>query len=582
METKRKDILNRLLRLLGDYKLFLLAILTLSLIQVTLTVYLPILIGQGVDTLVGKGQVSFDLLRAILFKMGIVVLINTVVQWILPLIYQKISHELTRDLRQEALEKIHSMPLANIDDKGTGDLVSRLTTDTEQLNDGILMVFEQLLIGVLTIVFTLVMMYRLNSRMMLVVALLTPMSLFVSRFIAKKSYEYFTKSVAIRGEQSEIVEETITQNELVTLFNIYEMKENEFNEINDLYSHYSEKATFYSSTVNPTTRFINALIYAVVAFMGVLLILANGLTVGGLTVFLSYAREYTKPFNDISNVLAELQSALASANRLFEIIDSPIEEETGSKEYGEVGVIGKMVFEGVDFSYTEGVDLIEDLNVAIEPGMSVAIVGPTGAGKSTLINLIMRFYEVDQGDILLDGESIREYTRSSLREQLGMVLQDVWLKSGTVHENIAYGYPDTSREKVIEAAKSAHADNFIRALPDGYDTVLTDGGMTLSKGEQQLLSIARIFISIPNVLILDEATSSIDTRTEMQIQSAFRKLMEGRTSFVIAHRLSTIQNSDLILVMQDGQVVEQGNHQELMKKEGLYHQMQFARSAEAV
>lgn len=582
METKRKNILARLLNLLADYKLFLLVILLLSFVQVTLTVYLPILIGQGIDTLVGISQVDFDLLRTILFKMAIVVSVNTLVQWVLPIIYQKISHELTRDLRQEALEKIHSMPLANIDDKGTGDLVSRLTTDSEQLNDGLLMIFEQLLIGVLTIVFTLVMMYRLNARMMLVVALLTPLSLFVSRFIAKKSYEYFTKSVAIRGEQSEIVEETITQNESVTLFDIYEMKENEFNRINDEYSHYSEKATFYSSTVNPTTRFINALIYAVVAFMGVLLILSNGLTVGGLTVFLSYAREYTKPFNDISTVLAELQSALASANRLFEIIDSPIEMETGSKVYGKAEVTGKMAFEGVDFSYTEDTDLIEDLNVKIEPGMSVAIVGPTGAGKSTLINLIMRFYEVDQGDILLDGEPISDYTRASLREQLGMVLQDVWLKSGTVHENIAYGYPETSREKVIEAAKSAHADNFIRALPNGYDTVLTDGGMTLSKGEQQLLSIARIFISIPNVLILDEATSSIDTRTELEIQSAFRKLMEGRTSFVIAHRLSTIQNSDLILVMQDGQVVEQGNHQELMRKEGLYHQMQFARSAEAV
>lgn len=582
METKRKDILNRLLGLLADYKLFLLLILVLSLMQVTLTVYLPILIGQGIDTLLGMGQVNFTLLKSILFRMAIVVSVNTLVQWALPMIYQKISHELTRDLRQEALDKIHSMPLSNIDDKGTGDLVSRLTTDTEQLNDGILMVFEQLLIGVLTIVFTLFMMYRLNSRMMLVVALLTPLSLFVSRFIAKKSYEYFTKSVAIRGEQSEIVEETITQKEVVTLFNIYEMKEKEFNEINDLYSHYSEKATFYSSTVNPTTRFINALIYAVVAFMGVLLILSNGLTIGGLTVFLSYAREYTKPFNDISTVLAELQSALASANRLFEIIDSPVEIETGTKVYSEAGVVGQMAFEGVDFSYTDDVDLIEDLNVEIEPGMSVAIVGPTGAGKSTLINLIMRFYEVDQGDILLDGEPITDYTRGSLREQLGMVLQDVWLKSGTVHDNIAYGYPDTSREKVIEAAKSAHADNFIRALPAGYDTVLTDGGMTLSKGEQQLLSIARIFISIPNVLILDEATSSIDTRTEMQIQSAFQKLMTGRTSFVIAHRLSTIQNSDLILVMQDGQVVEKGNHQELMKKEGLYHQMQFARSAEAV
>lgn len=582
MEARRKDSLNRLLALLTDYQFLLVAILILSIIRVGLTVYLPILIGQAVDNLVGQGSVNFDQLMNTLWKMLLVVLANTLAQWILPVIYQKISHELTRDLRQNALEKIHSMPLSDIDQRGTGDLVSRLTTDTEQLNDGLLMIFEQLLIGLLTIVFTLVMMYRLNRPMMLVVALLTPLSLFVSRFIAKKSYDYFTKSVAIRGEQSEVVEESITQNELVTLFNIFERKEAEFNEVNDEYSYYSEKATFYSSTVNPTTRFVNALIYAVIAFMGVVLILNQSLTVGGLTVFLNYAREYTKPFNDISSVLAELQSALASAARLFEIIDSPIEKETGFKEYDAKAVAGKMIFDEVDFSYTEDESLIEDLNLIIEPGMSVAIVGPTGAGKSTLINLIMRFYELDAGAIYLDGEKITDYTRSSLREQLGMVLQDVWLKSGTVHENIAYGQPDASREQVIAAAKSAHAHQFIQALPDGYDTVLTDGGMTLSKGEQQLLSIARIFISIPNVLILDEATSSIDTRTELEIQSAFQKLMQGRTSFVIAHRLSTIQDSDLILVMQDGQVVEQGTHQELLKNKGLYYQMQIARSAEAV
>lgn len=582
MDNKRNESMSRLIALLTNYKLFLFSIAILSVLRVALTVYLPILIGQTIDQLVGAGQVNFEAIKSILTKMLIVVLINTVVQWILPLIYQKISHELTRDLRQEALEKIHSMPLSAIDQRGTGDLVSRLTTDTEQLNDGLLMIFEQLLIGLLTIAFTLVMMYRLNRPMMLVVALLTPLSLFVSRFIAKKSYEYFTKSVAIRGEQSEIVEESISQNELVTLFNIFDRKEAEFNEINDRYSHYSEKATFYSSTVNPTTRFVNALIYAVIAFMGVLLILANSLTVGGLTVFLNYAKEYTKPFNDISSVLAELQSALASADRLFEIIDQPIEEETGFKEYDPALVAGKMDFKDVDFSYSADEPLIQDLNLSIEPGMSVAIVGPTGAGKSTLINLIMRFYEVDRGDIYLDGEKITDYKRASLREQLGMVLQEVWLKSGTVHENIAYAYPETSREKVIEAAKAAHGHNFIEALPNGYDTVLTDGGMTLSKGEQQLLSIARIFISIPNVLILDEATSSIDTRTELDIQSAFQKLMQGRTSFVIAHRLSTIQDSDLILVMQDGQVVEQGNHHELLENKGLYYQMQIARSAEAV
>ena len=426
------------------------------------------------------------------------------------------------------------------------------------------------------------MMFRIDFRMMTVVAILTPLSLFVSQFIAKRSYESFTRSVRLRGEFSEIVEESVTQNEIITLFNIHESKQVQFDEINEEYSDYSEKATFYSSLVNPITRFLNALIYAGVTFMGAVLIINGGLTVGGLTVFLNYAREYTKPFNDISNVLAELQSALASANRLFEVIDSPIEEETGTKEYDTESIRGEVAFNDVDFSYVDDVELLTDLNVDVTPGMKVAIVGPTGAGKSTMINLLMRFYETDKGQITLDGEPIVDYTRASLREQLGMVLQDVWLKSGTVHENIAYGFPNVSRETVIEAAKSAHAHKFIEALPDGYDTELTDGGLTLSKGEQQLLSIARIFVNIPNVLILDEATSSIDTRTEILIQDAFHALMKGRTSFVIAHRLSTIQDSDLILVMQDGQVVEKGDHNELMRNEGLYYQMQVASSVEVV
>lgn len=582
MTSTRKETAIRLLRLLADYKFFLSIIFMLSIVQVSLTVYLPLLIGRAVDSIIGEGEVLFENLETILFQMIVVVLLNTFVQWILPTMYQKITFEVTRDLRQAALDKMHGMPLSFVDSRSTGDLVSRLTTDTEQLNDGLLMVFEQFLIGILAILFTLVMMFRINPVMMAVVAILTPISLVVSRFIATKSYDYFLKSVESRGELSEIVEESLTQNEIITLFNIYDEKEEQFNQINENYSHYSEKATFYSSTVNPMTRFINAVIYAGVTFMGALLILGNSLTVGGLTVFLNYAREYTKPFNDISNVLAELQSALASANRLFTILDGPTEEETGTKEYEPGQVKGQVSFEAVDFSYTENTDLIQDLNVEVNPGMKVAIVGPTGAGKSTMINLIMRFYEADAGDILLEGEPITNYTRASLREQLGMVLQDVWLKSGTVHDNIAYGYPDADRETVIESAKAAHAHKFIQALPNGYDTVLSDGGLTLSKGEQQLLSIARIFVSVPNILILDEATSSIDTRTEMEIQSAFHKLMAGRTSFIIAHRLSTIQDSDLILVMQDGQVVEQGNHQELMNNEGLYHQMQMARSIETV
>ena len=582
MSENRKSTLKRLIHLMLNYKLLLTIIFILSIVQVSLTVYLPILIGRAVDVMVGAGAVEFEILKTILIQMVIVVLVNTVVQWILPVMYQKIAYELTKDLRQQALDKIHAMPLGYIDQRGTGDLVSRLTTDSEQLNDGLLLVFQQFLIGVLSILFTLVMMFRINPVMMAVVAVLTPLSLFVSQYVAKKSYEEFTMSVRLRGELSEIVEESVTQNEIITLFNIHEEKQDQFVELNEDYSRFSEKATFMSSTINPTTRFINALIYAGVTYMGAVLIVNNGLTVGGLTVFLNYAREYTKPFNDISNVLAELQSALASANRLFEILDGDVEEETGAKEYDHGEMKGRVTFEDVDFSYTPDTELIKDLNVEVEPGMKVAIVGPTGAGKSTMINLIMRFYETDQGYITLDGEPITNYTRSSLREQLGMVLQDVWLKSGTVHENIAYGFPNASREDVVRAAKSAHAHKFIEALPRGYDTDLNDGGLTLSKGEQQLLSIARIFVSIPNVLILDEATSSIDTRTEILIQDAFHELMKGRTSFIIAHRLSTIQDSDLILVMQDGQVVEQGNHEQLMRNQGLYHQMQSARTAEVV
>lgn len=582
MSENRKSTLKRLIHLMLNYKLLLTIIFILSIVQVSLTVYLPILIGRAVDVIVGAGAVEFEILKTILIQMVIVVLVNTVVQWILPVMYQKIAYELTKDLRQQALDKIHAMPLGYIDQRGTGDLVSRLTTDSEQLNDGLLLVFQQFLIGVLSILFTLVMMFRINPVMMAVVAVLTPLSLFVSQYVAKKSYEEFTMSVRLRGELSEIVEESVTQNEIITLFNIHEEKQDQFVELNEDYSRFSEKATFMSSTINPTTRFINALIYAGVTYMGAVLIVNNGLTVGGLTVFLNYAREYTKPFNDISNVLAELQSALASANRLFEILDGDVEKETGTKEYDHGEIKGRVTFEDVDFSYTPDTELIKDLNVEVEPGMKVAIVGPTGAGKSTMINLIMRFYETDQGYITLDGEPITNYTRSSLREQLGMVLQDVWLKSGTVHENIAYGFPNASREDVVRAAKSAHAHKFIEALPQGYDTELNDGGLTLSKGEQQLLSIARIFVAIPNVLILDEATSSIDTRTEILIQDAFHELMKGRTSFIIAHRLSTIQDSDLILVMQDGQVVEQGNHEQLMRNQGLYHQMQSARTAEVV
>lgn len=576
MIRTKKEILLRMLSLLSPYRWIVLIISILSVAQVTLTLYLPVLIGQSIDLMISKGQVDFVSLQQLLKQMVIIIILNTLVQWILPRIYQKITYEITRDLRQATLEKIHSMPLSYIDRHSTGDLVSRLTTDTEQFNDGLLMIFEQLIIGLLTIIFTLVMMFNINVIMMIVVTLLSPISLLTSRFIANKSYEYFSSSAKQRGALSELVEESITQKETITLFNYQTHRANQFRHINDNYSDLSFKATFYSSTVNPTTRFINSLIYAGVTGIGALLILNASLSVGGLTVFLNYAKEYTKPFNDISNVFAELQSAMASANRLFDILDGPTELESGNHIFDKDNLSGDITFEHVDFSYDPNITLIEDLNLNVKAGQKVAIVGPTGAGKSTVINLLMRFYEVNSGHITLDQQKITDYTKASLRQQIGMVLQDGWIKSGSVADNIAYGFPNASREQVISAAKRAFAHQFIEALPQGYDTILESGGNSLSKGQQQLLSIARLFVSIPNVLILDEATSSIDTRTEIQIQKAFHALMEGRTSFVIAHRLSTIQDANLILVMDQGQVVEQGNHEELMNNKGLYYKMQMA------
>ncbi|NLC06332.1 MAG: ABC transporter ATP-binding protein [Erysipelothrix sp.] len=576
MIRTKKEILLRMLSLLSPYRWIVLIISILSVAQVTLTLYLPVLIGQSIDLMISKGQVDFVSLQQLLKQMVIIIILNTLVQWILPRIYQKITYEITRDLRQATLEKLHSMPLSYIDRHSTGDLVSRLTTDTEQFNDGLLMIFEQLIIGLLTIIFTLVMMFNINVIMMIVVTLLSPISLLTSRFIANKSYEYFSSSAKQRGALSELVEESITQKETITLFNYHTQRANQFRHINDNYSDLSFKATFYSSTVNPTTRFINSLIYAGVTGIGALLILNASLSVGGLTVFLNYAKEYTKPFNDISNVFAELQSAMASANRLFDILDGPTELESGNHIFDKDNLSGDITFEHVDFSYDPNITLIEDLNLNVKAGQKVAIVGPTGAGKSTVINLLMRFYEVNSGHITLDQQKITDYTKASLRQQIGMVLQDGWIKSGSVADNIAYGFPNASREQVISAAKRAFAHQFIEALPQGYDTILESGGNSLSKGQQQLLSIARLFVSIPNVLILDEATSSIDTRTEIQIQKAFHALMEGRTSFVIAHRLSTIQDANLILVMDQGQVVEQGNHEELMNNKGLYYKMQMA------
>ncbi|HEM4818547.1 TPA: ABC transporter ATP-binding protein [Streptococcus suis] len=568
---------KELVRLVLQQPLRMSLMLVGTLVQVLLTVYLPILIGQAVDAvLIADGQV----LLGIIGKMVMVILLNTLVQWYLPLVTNRLVYGMVADLREQVYVKLHQMPLSYLDSHSVGDLVARFSSDSEQLTNGLLMIFNQFFIGILTIFLTIFTMARLDLTMMLLVVALTPVSLLVARYIAKKSYGYYRQQTQARGRQSQLLEESISQLTLVQSFNAQEQFTQGFQVVNDQYATYSQQAIFASSTVNPSTRFINAIIYALLAGLGALRIMAGNFTVGSLTTFLNYASQYSKPFNDISSVLSELQSALACADRLFAIlaldsIDDQAEQKIDSEE-----LKGAISFDNVSFSYSPDRSLIEHLDIDVKAGQKVAIVGPTGAGKSTMINLLMRFYDVTAGQIVLDGVSISQYSREDLRRQIGMVLQETWIKSGTIHDNIAYGYPNATRELVIEAAKAANADFFIRQLPQGYDTVLADGGEALSQGQRQLLSIARVFVKIPKILILDEATSSIDTRTEILVQEAFAKLMEGRTSFIIAHRLSTIQSADLILVMVDGKIVEQGNHEVLMAEQGVYYQMQTSQQIE--
>ena len=548
-----------------------------TVVQVLLTVYLPILIGQAVDAvLIADGQV----LLGIIGKMVMLILLNTLVQWYLPLVTNRLVYGMVADLREQVYVRLHHMPLSYLDRHSVGDLVARFSSDSEQLTNGLLMVFNQFFIGILTIFLTIFTMARLDLTMMLVVVALTPVSLLVARYIAKKSYGYYRKQTQARGKQSQLLEESISQLTLVQSYNAQEQFTHGFQVVNEQYATYSQQAIFASSTVNPSTRFINAIIYALLAGLGALRIMAGQFTVGSLTTFLNYASQYSKPFNDISSVLSELQSALACADRLFAILALDSIDDQAERKIDSEELKGAISFDNVSFSYTPDRSLIEHLDIDVEAGQKVAIVGPTGAGKSTMINLLMRFYDVTAGQIVLDGVPISQYSREDLRRQIGMVLQETWIKSGTIHDNIAYGYPNATRELVIEAAKAANADFFIRQLPQGYDTVLADGGEALSQGQRQLLSIARVFVKIPKILILDEATSSIDTRTEILVQEAFAKLMEGRTSFIIAHRLSTIQSADLILVMVDGKIVEQGNHRELMKEQGVYYQMQTSQQSE--
>lgn len=533
-----------------------------TLMQVSLTVYLPILIGDAVDVVLSPN--SIQLLLPIIAKMIAVVGLNTLIQWVNPLIYNRLTFQFVYQLRQKVMEKLNQMPIAYLDRKSAGDLVSRVTTDSEQLSNGLLMVFNQFFIGILTIVITIVAMADIDLLMVGLVLILTPLSLFLARFIAQRSYQLYQNQTKSRGQQTQYIEEMIRQESLVHLLNAQNTTIEQFTGINNTYADYSQGAIFYSSTVNPATRFINSLIYALLSGVGALRIMSGGFTIGELTTFLNYVNQYTKPFNDISSVLSELQSTLACAERLYSILDEKSEPLPVKIELDAENIKGQIDFKAVSFGYTSQKTLIKHLDLSIPPASKVAIVGPTGAGKSTLINLLMRFYELNSGSIDLDGVPMSHYDAEALRHQIGMVLQETWLKVGTVHDNIAYGNPNATREEVIAAAKAAKADFFIRQLPNGYDTYLADAGASLSQGQRQLLTIARVFIKSPKILILDEATSSIDTRTELLVQEAFETLMKGRTSFIIAHRLSTIKNVDFILVMVDGDVVEYGKHHALM------------------
>lgn len=572
---KQKTYLRRLLADIARQPIWLILASLGTILQVLLTVYIPILIGRAVDIVVLPD--ASHLLLPLILQMGLVILFASLIQWLNPLVYNQLIYRYSKSLREKVIRKVHVLPLSYLDRQGTGDLVSRLTTDVEQLNNGLLMVFNQFFVGLLTILVTIASMARLDLMMMGMVLILTPLSLFIARFIAKRSYHLFRMQTQARGAQHQMIEESLSQESLLQAFNAQNQFKDKFIEINGDYAGYSQEAIFYSSTVNPATRFVNALIYALVTGFGAFRILSGtGFTVGQLVTFLNYVNQYTKPFNDISSVLAELQSALACAERLYSVLDQEEVKESGKKDLQEEAVEGAVQFDHVSFGYRSDQPLIKDLSISIPPASKVAIVGPTGAGKSTMINLLMRFYDVDQGRLLLDQEAVDTYSLASYRKQFGMVLQETWLKVGTVHENIAFGRPDASREDVIQAAKAANADFFIQQLPDGYDTYLADAGDSLSQGQRQLLTIARVFLAVPKILILDEATSSIDTRTELLIQDAFNKLMVGRTSFVIAHRLSTIENADLILVMVAGNIVEHGNHRELMALKGVYYQMQTA------
>lgn len=574
-----KEIIKKVLDYIGKYKIFLLLSIILAAISVALTLYIPILTGNAVDCILGPGQVDFAGILVILKKMTVIILLTAIVQWLMNACNNKITYQVIRDVRDEAFRKLEILPLKYIDSHAHGDIVSRIIADVDQFSDGLLMGFTQLFTGVITIIGTLLFMISINVTTTLIVVVLTPLSFFIANFIAKRTFKMSKLQSETRGEQTALIDEMIGNEKVVKAFSREEKVIEQFDEVNNRLEKASVKAIFFSSLTNPCTRFVNSLVYAGVGIVGAFLAIRGRISVGQLSSFLSYANQYTKPFNEISGVVTELQNAIACAGRIFEFI----EEEPQIPDAEDAIVLkqpeGEIDIQDVAFSYTEDQKLITDLNLHVKPGQRVAIVGPTGCGKTTVINLLMRFYDVNKGSIQVDGVDIRKLTRDSLRKGYGMVLQETWLKSGTIKDNIIMGKPDATMEEVIAAAKASHAHSFIKRLPNGYDTVISEDGGSLSQGQKQLLCITRVMLCLPPILILDEATSSIDTRTEIKIQKAFATLMEGRTSFIVAHRLSTIREADIILVMKDGNIIEQGNHETLLAKGGFYaglYQSQFS------
>ena len=582
VNENQKSTLRKVLRYIRRYWGYLGASIILAAVTVALTLYLPILIGQAVDRIVGKGAVDFAGIFVILRKMADIIGLTAVAQWVMNACNNKITYNVIRDIRTEAFEKIEKLPLKYLDAHSYGEIVSRVIADVDQFADGLLMGFTQFFTGIVTIFGTLIFMLTISVRITVAVVVITPVSLFVASFIAKKTFSMFKLQSETRGEQTAFIEEMVGNQKVVQAFSHEDEALEKFDEINERLQKYSLRAIFFSSITNPSTRFVNSLVYATVGVVGAFTAIAGGISVGQLSSLLSYANQYTKPFNEISGVITELQNALACAGRVIELIEEDAEVPDAEDAVDLEHANGKVELSHVYFSYVPEQKLIEDFNLSVKPGQRVAIVGPTGCGKTTLINLLMRFYDVNSGTIKVSDIPLQQLTRKSLRDNYGMVLQETWLRSGSIRDNIAMGKPDATDEEIIAAAKASHAHGFIKRLPEGYDTVIAEDGGNLSQGQKQLLCIARVMLCLPPMLILDEATSSIDTRTEIKIQNAFAKMMQGRTSFIVAHRLSTIREADIILVMKDGSIIEQGNHEELLEKNGFYAKLynsQFAKTS---